>query len=331
MMVSDNASGADRPTDRAGAADEPLVSVGIPTFQRAEKLERAVESVLSQTHRNIEVVISDNASDDRTEKLCEALCARDRRVRYLRSAHNRGPTANFNTVFEQLSGDYAMVLSDDDWLDRDYVATCLAELYRRPDLVLACGIARYVRDGQVVRHGVEMQLEQDDPSRRVTSYVRAVDENGLFYGLMARDVLMRAAPLHNVLGNDWLLAAAFAAQGKAVTLATSSINRELDGTSADFARLTSTLGLPAWQARVPHLVIAWELFVDVLWRAPVYRELAPLKRVRLACAVGGAAIRWRSLAWHLTMPTFAALGEKRWGRWLWRGYARVTRLLGAGR
>jgi glycosyltransferase involved in cell wall biosynthesis len=310
---------------------EPLVSVGIPTFQRADKLERAAKSVLNQTHRNVELVISDNASEDHTQVLCRTLCASDPRVRYLRSTVNRGPTANFNTVFDELSGDYAMVLSDDDWLDPDYVGSCLAELHRRPDLVLACGIGRYLRDGRMVRRGVEMQLEQDSPSQRIVSYIRAVDENGLFYGLMARDVLRKATPLQNVLGNDWLLGAAIVAQGKAATLTSTSINRELDGTSADFAKLTSTLGLPRWQARVPHLVIAWELLADVGWRAPAYRELTLLARMLLACRAAWTAIRWRSLVWHMTMPTFAALGKRRWGRWLWRVYLRLARAAGAGR
>jgi glycosyltransferase involved in cell wall biosynthesis len=274
---------------------EPLLSVGIPTFQRADKLERAVKSVLNQTHRNIELVISDNASEDHTEALCRALCARDPRVRYLRSSVNRGPTANFNTVFDELCGDYTMVLSDDDWLDPDYLSSCLAELRLRPDLVLACGIGRYVRDGQMMRQGVEMQLEQDTPSQRIIAYVRAVDENGLFYGLMARNVLRMAAPLRNVLGNDWLVAAAIVVQGKATTLTSTSINRELDGTSADFAKLTATLGLPGWQARVPHLVIAWELLADVGWRAPAYRDLTRLERTLLACRAAWTAIRWRSL------------------------------------
>jgi glycosyltransferase involved in cell wall biosynthesis len=310
---------------------QPLVSVGIPTYRRAEKLARAAESVLSQTHRNIELVISDNASDDRTEAFCEALVARDQRVRYLRSTINRGPTANFNTLFEELHGDYAMVLSDDDWLDPDYVEICLAELRRRPDLVLACGIARYVRDGAVVKDGVEMRLEQDSPAGRVLTYVREVDENGLFYGLMARAVLRRAAPLRNVVGNDWLLATAIAMQGRATTLTETSINRELDGTSADFAKLIATLGLPRWQARIPHLVIAWQLFADIGWRAPVYGDLPLFVRIWLACAGAWVAIRWRSLIWHMTMPTFAALGRRRGGRWLWRCYMRIARLAGAGR
>ncbi len=196
---------------------EPLVSIGIPTYNRAAKLMRAVESALAQTHRNLELVISDNASGDGTEAVCLAFCERDLRVRYLRSPVNRGPSANFNTLFEEMRGDYLMVLSDDDWLDDSYVASCLAELSGRPDHVVACGIAHYVRDGVVVREGVDMQLEDDSPSRRVLTYLSEVDENGVFYGLMPQAVLRHAAPLRNVLGNDWLLAAAVIAQGKVAT------------------------------------------------------------------------------------------------------------------
>jgi glycosyltransferase involved in cell wall biosynthesis len=306
------------------------VSVGIPTFNRAAKLARAAESVLAQTHRELELVISDNASSDQTESLCQELAHRDRRVRYLRSSVNRGPTANFNTLFDELRGDYVMLLSDDDRLDDDYLASCVSELGRRPDLALACGRARYLRDGKAVREGVIMQLNADAPGRRVRTYLREVDENGVFYGLMSRAVLLRAAPLRNVLGNDWLLAAAVAAQGKVVTLTTTAINRELGGTSADFARIARTLQLPRWQARIPHLVIAWETLADVAWRAPVYRDLTAPERARLALAAPWAAIRWRSLAWHLTMPTFAGLGQRKGTRWLWRAYQRLTRLLGAG-
>jgi glycosyltransferase involved in cell wall biosynthesis len=314
-----------------GTQAEPLVSVGIPTYNRAEKLARSVESVLSQTHRNIELVISDNASGDDTRALCEAARERDARVRYLRSPVNRGPTANFNVLFGEMRGAYAMVLSDDDWLEANYVATCLAELHRRPELALACGLAHYLRDGAVVRQGVEMQLGGASPSRRVLAYMRDVDENGVFYGLMSREVLQRAAPLRNVLGNDWLLAAAIAEQGEVATLTTTSINRELDGTSGDFTKLTVTLGLPHWQTRVPHLVIAWQMLADIGWRTPVYRELPRFARAQLAIRAAWAAIRWSSLIWHMTMPTFAALGRRRGGRWLWRGYLWLARIAGAGR
>jgi hypothetical protein len=304
------------------------VSIGIPTYNRAAKLARAVESALAQTHRNLELVISDNASGDETEAICRAFCEQDPRVRYLRSPVNHGPTANFNTLFGELRGDYLMLLSDDDWLDDSYVASCLDELNRRPGHVLACGIAHYVRNGSVVREGVDMQLDDDSPNRRVLTYMREVDENGVFYGLMPRAVLRRAAPLRNVLGNDWLFAAAIAVQGKVATTHATTINRELGGTSADFAKLATTLELPAWQARIPHLVIAGEVLKDIGWRAPAYSDLPVLARVSLALTAPVAAIRWRSLAWHMTMPTFAALGKQRGGRWLWRLYKRIAGLFG---
>jgi len=307
------------------------LSVGIPTYNRAPLLKRAAESVLAQTHANLELLISDNASSDGTEAYCRELADRDPRVRYLRSERNRGPTANFNILFEQLGGEYAMVLSDDDWLDPNYLEACLAELLRRPELALVCGRARYVREGREIRRGADIQLEQPTPQARVSAFIRAVDENGVFYGLMARQVMRRATPLRNVLGNDWLVSAAVAMQGRVVTIEETAINRELDGTSADFAKLAATLGLPAWQARIPHLVIAAEVIADIGWRGEAYRELALPARALLALQAGWAAISWRSLAWHLTMPTFAALGRRRWGRPLWAAYERVTRALGAGR
>ena len=310
---------------------ETLISVGIPTFNRAALLVRAAESVLAQTHTNLELLISDNASTDETQLRCRELCERDPRVRYLRAPANGGPTANFNVLFAELQGDYAMVLSDDDWLDEGYLEACLSEIESRPELALVCGRGRYWRDGQEVRRGADIQLVQPSPEERITTYIRQVDENGVFYGLMRREVMRRATPMPNVMGNDWLVSAAVAMQGGIATIEDTAINRELGGTSADFPRLARTLGLPSWQARVPHLVIAWQVINDILRRGEVYRELPMPARARLALRAGWAAISWRSLAWHLTMPTFQAAEQHRSTRWMGSVYGRVTRMLGAGR
>ncbi len=69
---------------------KPLVSIGIPTYNRASVLRRAVESALTQDHTNLELVISDNASTDETEAVCQEFCERDNRVRYIRQKTNRG-------------------------------------------------------------------------------------------------------------------------------------------------------------------------------------------------------------------------------------------------
>jgi glycosyltransferase involved in cell wall biosynthesis len=308
---------------------EPLVTIAIPTYNRAAKLQRAAGSALAQSHAALEVLISDNASDDGTEALCRELANSDVRVRYLRSAVDRGPTANFNRLFAEARGDYVMMLSDDDWLEPDYVERCLAGLGERPGRVLVCGVARYVSDGRVARTGVALTLDQADRRTRIVEYLRNVDENGLFYGLMPRAVLQRAAPLRDAVGNDWLLVAAVLAQGTAATLTETAILRELGGTSANFPKLVETLDLPRWQARLPHLVIAGELYAEIMRRGEAFAELPTRERRALAFAAARAVLDWKSDAWHLTMPTFAALGRRRGGRWLWRVYLRVTRFAGA--
>ena len=306
-----------------------LVSVGIPTFNRAAKLARAAESVLRQTHGDIELVISDNASADETENVCRELVARDGRVRYLRGTANRGPTANFNTVIGEMRGEYVMLLSDDDWLEETYVERCLAALLADPARRLVCGRAHYL-DGERTAHlGLLATFTSPSPGRRVLDYLRSVDENGLFYGLARADTLRAAAPLRNALGNDWLLVASILVQGHAITVETTQINRELGGTSADFGKLTATLGLPHAQARAPHLVIAWETFAEILWRGRAFRKLGPPARAGLAVRAALAVLDWRSDAWHATAPTAAALRGRRGGAVLWRGYLWVTRRLGA--
>jgi glycosyltransferase involved in cell wall biosynthesis len=306
-----------------------LLSVGIPTFNRAEKLRRAAESVLRQTHASLELVISDNASSDATAALCAELCARDARVRYLRSETNRGPTANFNILYQAVCGEYAMVLSDDDWLEPDYLERCLEGLLADPRRSLVCGRARYLDGDRVVSLGVPFSLEDPDPRSRVLAYLRGVDENGLFYGLSRRETLRSAGPLRNVLGNDWLVVCGLLMAGTAATLETTAINREVGGTSADLPRLTKTLGLPRAQARLPHTVMAWQLFAEILWRGRPFRALRPSARARLAAAGALRVLDWRSDAWHLSAPTAAALGRRRGGRALWRAYLAITRRLGA--
>jgi hypothetical protein len=306
-----------------------LVSIGIPTFNRAAKLRRAAESVLGQTHRELELVISDNASSDDTEAVCRELCAGDPRVRYQRSPVNRGPTANFNALYEAVRGEFAMMLSDDDWLEASYVEHCLAGLLADPSRSLVAGRARYLDGQRTVRLGATMRLESPDRCRRVLDYLRSVDENGLFYGLTRRDTLRAAAPLRNALGNDWLLVASLVVQGTATTIESTQINRELGGTSADFRKLAATLGLPRAQARAPHVVIAWETLAEILWRGGAFRELPSRERALLALRASWTVLDWRSDAWHATAPTAAALGRRRGGAPLWRAYLRITRRLGA--
>jgi hypothetical protein len=305
-------------------SDDVLVSIGIPTYERVGTLERAVRSALAQTHAGLEIVVSDQASRDGTEQLMRQLAAEDGRIRYLRHATNAGgSTANFNLLGRELRGAFAMLLADDDWLDAGYVARCLALLQADPGCAVAYGRARYLDGDRNVADGVVHDHREPAPSARVRAYFRTVDDNGVMYGLMRREVLCAALPMPNALGNDWLLMGRAAALGSVVTIADVHVNRAVGGTSASVDKIARTFGISSIQARLPQLAIAWQVLADIGWRSPAFAQLPDRRRTALAAAHG--AIHWRSLAHHALAPAIATAGRLPGLRWLPRSYAAARR------
>lgn len=100
------------------------VSVIIPTFNREKYIAECILSALNQTYRNIEVIISDNASTDQTWQICTELAQRDDRIVLLRNDTNLGPVQNWIRGVTHATGDYCKILFSDDCLS----PTCLEEM-----------------------------------------------------------------------------------------------------------------------------------------------------------------------------------------------------------
>jgi glycosyltransferase involved in cell wall biosynthesis len=92
----------------------PRVSVGIPVYNGERYLQTAIESVLAQNYQDFELIISDNASTDRTPEICSAFAKCDSRIRYFRNETNIGAIPNFNNVFTLARGELFKWLSCDD-------------------------------------------------------------------------------------------------------------------------------------------------------------------------------------------------------------------------
>ncbi|HLK88489.1 MAG TPA: glycosyltransferase family 2 protein [Polyangia bacterium] len=271
--------------------DRCSVSIGIPTFNRVRGLRRALASVQAQDYRDLEIVISDNASTDETEAVCREQSESDRRIRYIRLPSNRGATANFRHTLESARGELFMWLADDDWLDPSYVSRCAAILKSHPDHSLVAGADRYYENGQPTFDGTRLTLEQDSGSERLVSYFRQVIRNGTFYGLMRRELLARV-PFRHVLGGDWLTVGAMAFAGKVKTVDDVFVNRSLGGASRDWSALAAMYSLSEVWAENPGLTIAVNVFRDLM-TSPVYAELGPAGRL----ALGGRAF-WTVLHRH---------------------------------
>lgn len=108
--------------------EEPLVSIGLPTRNRAHLLSQSLGSLLAQTYPNIEFILSDNASTDNTEQVIQSLAKRDRRIRFVRQKVNIGGNANHEFVLREAKGAYFMWASDDDSWDPHFVETLVRVL-----------------------------------------------------------------------------------------------------------------------------------------------------------------------------------------------------------
>ena len=99
-----------------------LVSVVIPTFNRREKVIRAVQSVLAQTYPPIEVIVSDDGSTDGTPaRIAKLISQEGSRVRYVRSEINHGVSAARNRGIEVACGEYIAFLDSDDTWDPEKI------------------------------------------------------------------------------------------------------------------------------------------------------------------------------------------------------------------
>ena len=119
----------------------PLASILIPVFNRERFIRECVESALAQTVRDIEVVVSDNASNDRTLEICEVLATRDPRLHILRNSTNAGPLSNWHACAAAARGRYAHLLFSDDRASPDFLERMLP-LLADPDVAFAFCQAR---------------------------------------------------------------------------------------------------------------------------------------------------------------------------------------------
>jgi glycosyltransferase involved in cell wall biosynthesis len=263
---------------------QPLVSIGIPTYNRGALLHRSIDSALSQDFENIEIIISDNASTDETPQVCKSYCARDRRIKYIRQPTNVGPTTNFNEALKHASGLFFMWLGDDDWIDTSYVRTCVEHLTDDATLSLISGLAKYYRDGREVGRGEVMCLMQNQWYWRLISYYTQVADNGIFYGLM-RSADLRDLTLQNTMGGDWLLIASILSRGRAKTTTSTSLHRDIGGLTSSYQRIAVSLGLRRRQAAFPMLSVASAAWLELVRDGAVYRKHRRLTRVLLGSAV----------------------------------------------
>jgi glycosyltransferase involved in cell wall biosynthesis len=184
-----------------------LVSLGVPVYNGERFIRRVLDSLIGQTYKNLEIVLSDNASTDRTAEICQEYVARDRRIRYYRNAVNQGLPANWRRVFELASGEYFAWTGADDVRPPTFVEECVAALLRQKGAVMAYGpvISKAQAGEAIVEVLGEARLSATQVAARVRTFTYALRHNALLYGLYRRDAMAKTTYVPYGYGKDYLL------------------------------------------------------------------------------------------------------------------------------
>ncbi|MBX3727236.1 MAG: glycosyltransferase family 2 protein [Xanthomonadales bacterium] len=144
-----------------------LVSVVMPMYNAERFLRRPVESVLAQSHGDLELVVVDDGSRDGSVALVEDYARRDPRVRLIRSLRNGGVAAARNQALDAASGRYVAFLDSDDWWEPDKLAIQLAVLQAGPAALTYSAYQRVAEDGSPL--GVVRPPDELDHARLLRS------------------------------------------------------------------------------------------------------------------------------------------------------------------
>lgn len=187
----------------------PLVSIGLPVYNGEKYIYNSIQAVLNQTYKNLELIICDNCSNDRTPIICKEIQNSDNRIKFYRNSKNIGASHNYNMTFKLSKGKYFAWCAHDDLYHKRYIEKCLRELENDPQAVLA-----YAKTINIDENGIEigydatkLKVESNKASERFESLIQYGIKCNPVFGLIRRDILQETKLIeHHAMGDKRFLA-----------------------------------------------------------------------------------------------------------------------------
>jgi glycosyltransferase involved in cell wall biosynthesis len=194
--------------------DLPKVSIGVPVFNGEAYLRESLDSIVSQTFTNFEVIISDNASSDKSAEICKEFGDKDNRIKFFQQPENIGGWPNFKFVLKQARGEYFMWSAADDIRSLDFVELNYNFLASNSDYIASTCPNRF----GINNKNVSFALKESDEYRRFEIFFdHCWSSHGIFYSLTRTNILRDCSLLNNnpvFFGIDWAVDIFLASKGK---------------------------------------------------------------------------------------------------------------------
>jgi glycosyltransferase involved in cell wall biosynthesis len=210
-----------------------VVSVGVPVYNGEKYLAETLDSLLAQSRGDFEIVISDNASTDRTFEICRSYQQKDVRIRYFRNDRNIGAAPNFNRVVELADAPLVHCGACDDLYQPRFLERCVDAINRDPGLVLS-----YPETTMIDEQGAPLLFDRrrncfldthgeflmtpvppyigtaTSPERRFRDVLWPMGWCLPLSGVIRRDALLRTSLYRSYYGADKVLLAELSLQGR---------------------------------------------------------------------------------------------------------------------
>ena len=172
------------------------MSIGVPTYNRPELLERTLSNLVQQTWPNIEIIVSDNAStDSEVAKVIEKFVARDGRIVSFRQQENIGPLKNFFFVLKKSKGPYFMWAADDDLVEPWFIERSMRLHLDNPGLAIATSEVQYMDPKGLklpfIAEGSDFRFKKPINVLGRMTQMLGSNYGNLVYGLFSRGALIQ--------------------------------------------------------------------------------------------------------------------------------------------
>lgn len=272
----------------------PRVTVGIPVYNGEQWLETTLQSVLAQSLRDFTVIISDNASTDRSWEIAQAAADQDDRICCYRNESNLGVFRNLDRVFELSETPYFKWCPVGDLMVSTFLERAVDVLESEPSVALVYSSVKFF--GSMSDHSdlvdMDVKLDMSDPIARFSKYLSAQGLNSPFHGLIRSRALARTGLNKCFARSDLSMISAVLLQGSFVRFSDELLLRRIEPSTATAVKSQEDLDefFGAQAAELKKLPV-WKL------ERQLFRELMG-SPVGLASKFRGTAFLLRRLNWQ---------------------------------
>lgn len=194
----------------------PLVTVGIPTYNRPSGLRKTLECITRQTYSNLQIIVSDNCSNNpEVLNILKEYTLSDKRVTYFVQARNISIVPNFQFLLNKAAGKYFMWAADDDQWDENFITTTVGILEQNPDGVLCMTDVDFIyEDGTIKKARLNRGFTQNNLYSRSFNFVKSNTECKYFFCGLYRTSSVQNIPFDNSWGGDHLFVYETLTKGK---------------------------------------------------------------------------------------------------------------------